>query len=102
MIKLKKSKSGCSFHGDEIATTVSLLKNILGEPQYNKNNGEGKVNYMWDCFTYDNVFFTIYDYKIYRPIGDFELIKFHIGAATEEDSKHAKKCLSAVFASYGG
>jgi len=34
--------------------------------------------------------FTIYDWKMYRPIGDDEVIRFHIGADTDRIAFKAK------------
>ncbi len=102
MVHLKQNnkQTNISFHGDEIVSTVNLLKNIIGQPQHIQNDGTGKVNYMWDCFTHDNIPFTIYDWKLYKPIGDFDLIKFHIGAENLKDSNHAKSCLAKIFERY--
>ena len=90
MKKTHKDTCGTSFHGDTIFISVEELINLLGEPQFQENDGNDKVNYYWDCETEDGELFTIYDWKEYRPISDFEQIEFHIGSFTKEISEKVK------------
>jgi hypothetical protein len=80
MAKLSnQSISGTSFHNSTITATVNELIAALGEPQYQSNDGQDKVNFEWDCETEDGDVFTIYDWKEYRRISKDEQIEWHIG-----------------------
>lgn len=80
---------GTSFFGIVISTNVEKLKEKLGEPQGSENNGNGKLNFEWECETEEGEPFTIYDWKEYREISETEEIHFHIGSRTKEVSKIA-------------
>jgi len=75
-----KNPYGTSFYRVTIRTTVHRLKEAIGEPQYECNTGEDKVNFYWTCETNDGRVFKIYDWKEYRVIDENEGIEFHIGA----------------------
>ena len=79
MKKTKKSEGGTSFHNVTINTTVNELTRVLGEPTYQTNDGEDKVNFEWVCETIDGEVVTIYDWKEYRSINENERIEFHLG-----------------------
>ena len=80
MAKLSnQSSNGTSFHNSTITASVNELIAALGEPQYQSNDGEDKVNFEWDCETEEGDVFTIYDWKEYRPISKNEQIEWHIG-----------------------
>ena len=80
MAKLSnQSISGTSFHNSTITASVNELIAAIGEPQYQSNDGQDKVNFEWDCETEDGDVFTIYDWKEYRPISRDEQIEWHIG-----------------------
>lgn len=85
-----KSTGGTSFLGDTILTSINELKKINLYPTYEQNNGENKVNIFFDCETESGEPFTIYDWKLYRPIGLDEEILFHIGAFNQKASEQAK------------
>ena len=74
-----KNSNGTSFHGVSINTTVSKLREVIGDPQCEENSGDDKVNFEWDCETAEGDVFTIYDWKEYRSISENETIDFHIG-----------------------
>ena len=81
MAKLTNSSTtGTSFHGQVFSSTVSELKEKLGEPQFSQNDGADKVNFEWECETEEGDVFTIYDWKEYREIDETETIHFHIGS----------------------
>lgn len=88
-----KRTSGTSFLGDTILTSINELKKINLYPTYEQNNGENKVNFEFDCETESGEPFTIYDWKLYRPIGLDEEILFHIGAFNQKASEQAKNAL---------
>jgi hypothetical protein len=80
MAKLSnQSSNGTSFHNSTITASVNELIKVLGEPQYQSNDGQDKVNFEWDCETEDGNVFTIYDWKEYRTISKNEQIEWHIG-----------------------
>ena len=80
MKKTNKNVSGTSYHLHNIEATYNELVAILGEPTISQNDGEDKVNFMWDMETTDENVFDIYDWKEYRIIGEDEVIEWHIGA----------------------
>lgn len=90
MKKTFKSTCGTSFFSDTILTSINELKKINLYPTYEQNNGENKVNFRFDCETESGEPFTIYDWKLYRPIGLDEEILFHIGASNQKASEQAK------------
>jgi len=77
--KSKKNPTGTSFHSHTLVCTPKELKEILGEPTYEQNTGEDKVNLEWVCETEDGEVFTIYDWKEYRTISEDEEIEWHLG-----------------------
>ena len=92
MAKLSnKSANHTSYHDIDIPSTLNLLRKVLGEPQSFNNTGDDKTNVDYVCETEDGDVFTIYDWKMYRPIGDDEVIRFHIGAHTDKIAFNAKQ-----------
>lgn len=91
MKKTYKDTNGTSFFGVTIKISVEELICLLGEPQFEENDGNDKVNFNWDCELETGEVFTIYDWKEYRKISDFEQIEFHIGSRTKEISENALK-----------
>lgn len=89
-----KSTCGTSFLSDTILTSIEQLEKINLFPNYEENDGEDKVNFEFDCETEQGEPFTIYDWKLYRPIERDEMIEFHIGTFTREASKRAKSELT--------
>ena len=69
---------GTSFHNVCIYTTPRELTAILGEPAHGKSP-DGKTNATWVCSTELNETVTIYDWKLFRPIGADEIVCFNIG-----------------------
>lgn len=68
-----------SFHHTVIHATVEQLRQVLGEPVCEQNDGEDKVNFEWEMETNSGIPFTVYDWKEYRQIGEHEEIEWHIG-----------------------
>jgi hypothetical protein len=58
---------------------VSDLRSILGEPRYQGNDGTDKVNFDWVMETESGDVFSVYDWKEYRPLGENEVIEWHVG-----------------------
>jgi hypothetical protein len=79
MIKTEKSADGTSFHNVMIKTTIGELVRVLGEPTYQQNTGDDKVNVEWICETIYGDVVTIYDWKEYRSLSENEEILFHLG-----------------------
>jgi hypothetical protein len=86
----KKSISGTSFHDTTIVASVKQIIEMCGEPSYESNTGEDKVNYEWTMETDSGNVFTIYDWKEYRPITLNERITWHIGGHNREITEQAK------------
>lgn len=82
---------GTSFHDTTIITSVKQLTEILGEPCYDGNDGEDKVNYEWIMETDDGDVFTVYDWKEYRSINETERIRWHIGGHSKRVTEQALK-----------
>jgi hypothetical protein len=97
MAKLTNSSlNGTSFHDVTIKTSVEELIQAIGEPQHKDNTGEDKVNFAWNCETKEGDVFSIYDWKEYREISEFEEIEFHIGAHSKSVSNVALEELLKV------
>lgn len=79
MKKSSQSSNGTSYHFQNVYATPNQLKQLLGEPDWEGNDGEDKVNFDWVCETSKGDVFTVYDWKEYRVIGEDENIEFHIG-----------------------
>ena len=94
--KTFESAAGTSFHNDVITTTVNELIKIVGEPVYDANDGEDKVNFEWNLELGDGTIFTIYDWKEYRSISMDELIEWHIGGQSGIDTTKAYKELKKL------
>jgi hypothetical protein len=86
----RKSSGGTSFHGTTIKTTVGRLKELFPNSYYEQNDGSDKCNYDFTLETSDGDVFTIYDWKIYNPIKDDELVNFHIGGFNLDTTIKAK------------
>lgn len=72
--------SGSSFHANTIFASVRELKKIFGETTYEVDSFDGKVTHEWVFETTEGYVFTLYDWKMYRELSDWEQIEWHIGA----------------------
>ena len=79
MKQTDKSADGTSFHDHTFTATVDDLRNVLGQPNFESNDGEDKVNFDWIMETEDGEVFTVYDWKEYRQLDENEDIEWHIG-----------------------
>lgn len=93
----KKSAVGTSFHNTTILCTPNELKHYLGEPTYDDNCGDDKVNLEWVCEDKLGNVFTIYDWKEYRPLSWDEKVNWHIGGNNFRITENAKKELEELF-----
>jgi hypothetical protein len=97
MKQTTQTSEGTSFHNDTIRVSVTDLRQILGEPQYEQNDGSDKVNFDWVMETEDGEVFTIYDWKEYRRLSEDEIIEWHIGGASGRVTSAAVNELKGVF-----
>jgi len=89
-MKRSNNTGGTSFHGVTLTTTPQKLIDVLGEPDFFGNDGSDKTNMEYSLETEDEIAFTIYDWKEYRPLQMDELIEFHIGGFSYSQSVEAK------------
>ena len=94
--------SGTSFHGNVILETPRNLKAVFGKPTYDYNDGSDKTNLEWLFELEDGSPVTLYDWKYYRPIGDDEVIEWHVGAHNGNIASVAEEAIrSTLFAHEG-
>jgi hypothetical protein len=86
--------SGTSFYGLVVYASVNELIEILGNPQYQSNNGRDNINFEWTCETDGGDVFTIYDWKEYKSIPNTKKIEWHIGGHSRHDTEIAASELS--------
>lgn len=91
-----QSAVGTSFHNSTVNATVNQLRKILGEPLFEDNKGDDKVNFEWELETEDGEVFTVYDWKEYRSISEDEVINWHIGAKHWTVSNRAEEEIKAA------
>ena len=89
MKQTDKSANGTSFHNHTFTATVDDLRNVLGQPQFESNDGEDKNNFDWIMETQDGTVFTVYDWKEYRRLEEDEVIEWHIGGRSGADTEKA-------------
>lgn len=92
----RKNVGGTSFHGSTIRTTVGKLKELFPNSYYEQNDGSDRFNYDFTLQDDEGNVVTIYDWKEYRPIGDDEMIEFHIGGKSEAVTEKARIYLESV------
>jgi hypothetical protein len=92
MKKTENSANGTSFHGVTITTSIEKLTKVLGEPSY-IGDYEDKVTVEWVCELEDGSIVTVYDWKEYRKISEFENIEFHIGGMSKMKTFDAQSYL---------
>lgn len=90
---------GTSHYGTVITSNVATVRKVLGQPAVEINDGEDKSNFTWCMELEDGTVFTLYDWKLYRPINENEPIEFNIGHHKEEDDWKIFQALEAKFLS---
>jgi hypothetical protein len=95
-MKTNTNISGTSFYDKEIKCSVNDLIKVLGKPTYDSNDGRDKTNIEWTMETDGGIIFTLYDYKMYRPITFDEPISWHIGTRNQQDSENIFKLLETL------
>jgi hypothetical protein len=88
---------GTSSYRVEIGSTVSRLKEVLGEPYSEQNDGRDKVNFEWLLTLNGTDPITVYDWKQYREIDEDEFIDFHIGGKSLASTEQAKEEILKLF-----
>jgi hypothetical protein len=96
LVKTSKEVFGTGFHLSTIRASVNELVSIIGEPVYDGNTGEDKVNIEWELEDEEGNVVTIYDWKEYRKIGMDEKIEWHIGGMSKEITDNAKEEIDLV------
>jgi len=96
MKRTNKEADGTSFHNTTVTASVAELKAVCGEPDYDSNDGQDKVNFEWTMETSTGKVFTIYDWKEYRSISESEQIEWHIGGHSGSDTSQAADELQAA------
>jgi len=84
-----KSANGTSFHNTTFRASVAAVRQILGQPQCEQNDGRDKCNFDWTRETEDGTIFTVYDWKEYRPLEENEMIEWHVGGRSGADTEKA-------------
>lgn len=83
-----------SHYDHTFSCTVEDLFLKLWKPNFQENTGQEKVNveYWLSLDDYENkrcIHFTIYDWKLGKPIELGEVVTWHIGAKSEQESLKA-------------
>jgi hypothetical protein len=91
-----KETNGTSFHYSTVRASVNELIKIIGEPTYEDNTGEDKVNIEWVLEDDNGNVVTIYDWKQYRKIGYDEKIEWHIGGMGKDITDNTKEEIEYV------
>jgi hypothetical protein len=89
MKRTDKTANGTSFHNHTFTATVDDLRNVLGQPKFESNDGQDKCNFDWIMETEDGTVFTVYDWKEYRQLAEDEVIEWHIGGRSGADTEKA-------------
>jgi hypothetical protein len=89
MKRTDKTANGTSFHDHTFTATVDDLRNVLGQPQCEQNDGQDKCNFDWTMETEDGTIFTVYDWKEYRALQEGEIVEWHIGGKSRSDTEKA-------------
>ena len=84
-----KSANGTSFHDTTFRASVAAVRQILGQPQCEQNDGRDKVNFDWKMETDDGTVFTVYDWKEYRPLKEDEEVEWHVGGYSGMNTEKA-------------
>lgn len=91
---------GTSFHDTVFICSVSTLRKVLGAPAIESNDGENKVNFEWFMETDNGDVFTVYDWKEYRTLNEFDPIEWHIGghmaAVTEQAKREIRNAIAKI------
>lgn len=86
-----KKPKGLSFNRTKITSTVLNLIQILGNPQYAKNDGNKETNFEWICELDSGEVFKIYDWKEFKSLDFDEPITFRIDGINQLITDIAKE-----------
>ena len=90
MFKENPNITGTSFYGLTVYASQKQLEKLFGKPQHNDNTGEDKTNIEWNL-SFNDINFTVYDWKEYRKIKKTEIIAWNIGGNSKEDTNKILK-----------
>ena len=94
-----KDTPGTSFHGVTIVATPNEMISVANRANasyWDGNTGDDKTNFDFDFWGKDEdgtFYFTVYDWKEYRPLAYNERVTFHIGG---EDKHTCVRALSLL------
>ncbi len=75
---------GNSFHNGYVINCATDINNVLGV--YDKvGDFDDKTTHEWN-YEIDGIVFSIYDYKEYHNVDDDEVIRYHVGTRTTDDT----------------
>lgn len=83
------NRAATQFFWDTVKSTVAELTKVFGEPEC-VGDCDDKSQYEWNL-SYNEIPFTIYDWKEYRTIDTNEKINWHIGARNQDESEMITK-----------
>lgn len=82
---------GTSFHSGYVINCANDINNVLGT--YDKvGDSDDKTMNEWYC-EIDEIVFTVYDYKEYHNVADDEIIRYHVGTRTVDDTLYVLRKL---------
>lgn len=77
--------NGTSFYGYTVTSSVDRLTNYFGINPDREGSADGKTSVEWDL-EIEGIPFSLYDWKEPK-FSDDEIVQFHIGTHTEQESK---------------
>jgi hypothetical protein len=96
-----ESSVGTSFHGHVVKATIGELKAIFGEPDFQGDDfADNKITHEWIFESAEGNVFTLYDWKEYRKIPEYEVIEWHIGAKSGYNGMVARDEVQSALDSY--
>jgi hypothetical protein len=93
----RKEIHSTSWHGTTLMASRKTLCDLLGQP-HSFGDVDDKVQYEWFLETSTGVPYTIYDWKEYRELSEYETVEWHIGGYSREDTILAVKDLRFALA----
>lgn len=82
-----------SFHDATVTSTVNEIASKLGIPFINYGYDGDKVTHEFNL-ELDGIVCTIYDWKEYRDVSEDDVLRFHIGTATRDESEKVASILA--------
>ena len=92
----RKKMFGTHFTGLVVKTSVKAIREILGDEVESSNDGQDKTNFDFVFELNYKTVFTMYDWKMYRPIELDEIVEFHVGTKENIDKYDVKLALERL------